>query len=94
MPVYLLEPIEGGLGDRAWEASDVKEGCWVLADSEDHARVLVEGATLRMTDLKPGRPVVYSPWRNAQLTTCKPDNPALDVRKGIIVTKGGRTIDA
>lgn len=92
MPIYRLEPIPGTRDDAAWQATYLHEGCWVLATSPDDARSQVELATLTMTDRRPGEKALFSPWRNDRLTECRVDNPALDMREGIIVTAGGRTI--
>jgi hypothetical protein len=35
---------------------------------------------------------LYSPWLNAHLTDCRPDNPSIDVPEGTIVTVSGKTI--
>jgi hypothetical protein len=63
MPVFYLEPKKSSAGDRSWEATFLREGCWVEAETELVARERVAGATLRMMDVKPGQPLnVRSPW--------------------------------
>jgi hypothetical protein len=52
MPTFYLEPKNGDISDPSWEASYLKEGCWVEAKTEELARSHVEGATLRMLDMK------------------------------------------
>ena len=85
MPIYRLDPDNDGLGDRSWEASTLKDSCWVRADNEDDARRKVEGATIRMVDVVQGRPVVFSLWLSNSLTHCYLDIPALDIPEGIVV---------
>ncbi len=92
MPIFYLEPRDGDTSHPRWAATTLKEGCWVLAQSEEDARMLVQQATLKMVDFKPGEPILYSPWMDGRLTECHPDAPHLDIREGIILTVSGKTI--
>jgi hypothetical protein len=94
MPIFYLEPKDGNVSDPSWEASYLKEGCWVEARTEELARHKVEGATLRMLDVKPGRPVVFPPWTQPRLTDCKPDEPPRDIPAGKVLTESGQLLDA
>jgi hypothetical protein len=92
MPTFYLEPKGGNTSDPSWEASSIKQGCWVQAESENHARQLVENATLAMVTVKPGHPAkVRSPWAQPNLTSC---GEALhrDIPSGKVLTKGGKIV--
>src|SRR5258707_9778281 len=45
MQVYRLGPKSGDTSDRNWEATTLKNKCWVLAESEANARQKVALAT-------------------------------------------------
>ena len=100
MPIFYLAPREGQSNDPRWAATSLREGCWVAARSGYAARLKVGMATLkeecwivaprrRMSRDQEKR---YSPWLNAHLTECRPDNPPIDVPEGIILTVSGKTI--
>jgi hypothetical protein len=92
MPIFYLAPREESSADPRWEATSLKEGCWVEARTAEEARLKVEMATIAMVDFVPGRPKLYSPWRDQTLTDCRSDNPSLEIPEGAIVTVTGRTI--
>ena len=92
MQIFYLEPKDGDTSSPRWATSTLQEGCWVLARSEEHARQFVGQATVKMVDMKPGEPILYSPWPDSSLVECRPDNPGLDIPEGIIVTVSGKTI--
>ena len=91
MRVYRLEPVRDRMDDPRLDVTELKEGCWVLADSEDDARRQVELATMVMVSLKEGEPVLYSPWLDHELTECAPSQAPVEMREGIIVSEGGHT---
>jgi hypothetical protein len=91
MPIFCLQPVDD-TSDPRWEATSLKEGCWVRAETENEARAAVELATQRMVDHDPAKGILYSPWQDAKLTTCWPDSPSITVPEGIIVTVSGKTI--
>jgi hypothetical protein len=94
MPIFYLEPRNGDVSDPSWAASNLKEGCWVEAETEAQARLRVEGATLKMLEIKPGRKLIFPPWQQARLTDCRLDDPPQKLPAGKIVTKSGKLIDA
>jgi hypothetical protein len=61
MSIYKLAPIDIRSGDENWAASNLKEAVWVEAPDDLAARHLVEGATLKMLDFKPGQKLIFSP---------------------------------
>jgi hypothetical protein len=94
MPIFYLEPKDGDTSDHNWQASYLREGCWVEAETEAAARLRVTGATLKMVDAKFGHPMrASSPWEQTALTTCRPDKPSKDVPPGKIMTKSGKILD-
>jgi hypothetical protein len=93
MATYYLEPKSSSTGDPSWEASSIKEGCWVQADSENHARQLAENATGRMVSVKPGQAMkIRSPWAQPSLTDCKTDKAPRDIPPGKVLTKSGKVL--
>lgn len=92
MPIFFLEPRDDATGDPRWEATTLKEGCWVLADTEADARDDVSRITLSVTTVGPGMPSLQAPWLDKRLVDCQQTDPGLDMRKGIIVTRGGKTL--
>ncbi len=88
--IFRLEPIADGMHDRSWEATELHERCWVRAVSEEYARIAVAAATLKMTDVKPGLPMVHSPWRNDRLTRCTVDDSGKEIKAGTLVTDSGK----
>ena len=102
MPTFYLEPYESQIDHPRWAASSLREGCWVVARNGYAARLEVGRATLKegcsvvapkgWHHMSPDQQKRDSPWLNAHLTDCRPDNPPVDVTEGIIVTVTGKTI--
>ncbi|SRR6266851_8023953 len=87
MKVYRLEPKSGDTSDRNWEATTLKEKCWVIAESEADARQKVALAAGIGARLQPGATIPTSPWINRELTDCLPDNaPERQPPPGFILT--------
>ena len=91
MPVFYLEPKARDVSDPRWDATALREGCWVQAETEDHARQEVDQRTHTMIVRRPGWPLLFSPWRDPKLTDCRPDAPDLEVPEGIVITASGKT---
>jgi hypothetical protein len=70
MRIFRLDPIEERLDDPAWKASNIREGCWVLARDENDARLQAQFITKQYVEREEGRDTPYSPWLDAKLTTC------------------------
>ena len=94
MKTYYLEPVIEHRGDPRWEATELKESCWVLARSEEAARRKVELATIAMVDMAESKETLYSPWLDPELTDCAPGNAPVAMKEGIIVSEGGHTHSA
>ncbi|MGM4992599.1 hypothetical protein [Tardiphaga sp. 841_E9_N1_2] len=92
MPIYKLQPVKDSLNNDSWAATSLKEECWIDAETEELARVLIEGDTKQMVDVKPGEPMnIYSPWRDPSLTNCAIDNDATFVEEArVIFLAGGK----
>lgn len=92
MKIFFLEPIEERLQDASWEASSIRESCWMKAENEGHARFLVGQITTRFYDRRDDAKPLYSPWLDSRLTTCAEASPSIEVPDGILVTAGGQTL--
>jgi hypothetical protein len=87
MQVYRLGPKSGNTSDRNWEATTLKDECWVFAESEADAREKVALATGMGARFQPGATIPQSPWMNRDLTDCVPDNaPGRQPPSGFILT--------
>jgi hypothetical protein len=93
MPTFYLEPKDDDLSAPEWDTTSVKEGVWVTADDENHARMIMQLATPAMIDQGQGHKVVFSPWLNPELTTCVPENPPEPLPNDKIRTTSGKLID-
>jgi hypothetical protein len=81
------------MNDEKWAASNLKEAVWVEARDEMEARNLVEGATLQMQDVKPGKKLnIFSPWLDDVVTSCLIDREAKAPPQGHLVMAGGKAI--
>lgn len=78
--------------DPKWAASELKEPVWVEAPDGLAARHLVEGATLKMMDFRPGQKILFWPWLDEVITSCMVDNDAKVPPAGHLVTAGGKNI--
>jgi hypothetical protein len=79
------------MNDPRWTATELKDGCWVRALSQDDARERVSLATVKVVARPPGAGKLRSPWLDPHLTECAPDSPAVYVPDGIVVSVHGRT---
>jgi hypothetical protein len=93
MECFRLEPVAGTEADARWKATRLREGCWIRAKSEEHARRIVEVATVMVVDRKKGDPALYSPWIDPNLTSCITDEPSgrSISDDGTVVSIGGQT---
>ena len=89
MPIYRLSPVEALEGDPSWEASMLKEACWIRADTPDSARHRVEMETAIFVAFSPNRPTPYPPWRSSRLVRCEEAEPPFEVPEGQIIRTDG-----
>ncbi len=89
MGVYKLTPITGALGHPKWLRSEIRETCWLIANSEDNARSKVAAATTAAEFAG-----ASSPWLDIRLALCElqSDNEGWQLREGGIILKNGKTI--
>lgn len=92
MPVYKLAPIESRRSDPKWAASTLQEAVWVEARDDMDARHMVESATLKMVDFKPGKPMLFSPWVDDVVTSCWSDSGAKPPPTGSLLNAAGKTV--
>lgn len=92
MTIFRFAPIDIRAGDEKWSASTIQEAVWVEARDDLHARHLVEAATFKMVDAKPGRPSLFSPWLDQAITSCFPDGDAKSPARGQMLTATGKAI--
>lgn len=90
MRAFFLQPNNNDTTHPGWEATSLHEGCWVLAESEDHARRLVELGTMKVVDFVPGRGKLHSPWLDRGLSTCIEGEPPFDLVEGTIKSVSGK----
>lgn len=95
MTIFYLEPTNDSTSDPSWATSHLKEGCWVVAQSEKGARRKVEGATTKVVHYSPGETkLLFSPWLDWRLTTCRVDKPAHNIPSDQIILKSGEVFAA
>jgi hypothetical protein len=92
MPTFHLEPKDGQTTDPRWQATSLREACWINAPSPHIARLRVEVATVRFLDHDTYKVELFSPWIDADLTDCSPGNAPGDLPDGIILTASGKRI--
>jgi hypothetical protein len=91
MPVYKLTPALEHVASPSWKASTLRDACWIDAESEELARVLIEGQTLKRIDAKPGEPLnVFSPWKQGEITTCEENDPGFVIEPHVIFLADGK----
>jgi hypothetical protein len=93
VPIFCLEPQNGDTSHPSWQASDLKEGCWVEAESEAVARLRVERATLKVLPINSETKVIFPPWRQERLVACQEESPPQEIPQGKILTKSGKLLD-
>jgi hypothetical protein len=59
MPTFYLEPKDGYTSDRSWMTSTLKEGFWVVALDETHARIIATHATVIAADFRHAEKMAY-----------------------------------
>lgn len=93
MPTFYLEPKDDDLSAPEWVGTSIKEGVWVTADDEGHARMIMQLAMPVMMERREGHKIVFSPWLSPDLTTCVVETPPEPLPEGKIRTTSGKLID-
>jgi hypothetical protein len=80
-----------------WEASTIKDTCFVWATSAQEARAMVEVETrTRQSEAKTRLPF-FSPWSSSSFTSCEKVTPAEDASgypAGLVFTRSGPVREA
>lgn len=94
--LYRLEPVTAMRNRDEWEASTVKETCFVWAASAHEARAMVEVETrTRQSEAKAKLPF-FSPWSSSSFTTCEvaPESEGGQYPAGMVFTQSGPVKEA
>jgi hypothetical protein len=90
--LYRLEPVPALRERDEWEASILKEACFVWAANAQEARAMVEVETrARQSETKTKLPF-FSPWSSSTFTSCEeatPDGDAERYPAGMVFTETG-----
>jgi hypothetical protein len=90
--LYRLEPVAGLSGRDEWEASTVKETCFVWATSAQEARAMVEVETRTRQSESQTKLPFFSPWSSSSFTSCEemtPTSEASGYPAGLVFTENG-----
>jgi hypothetical protein len=95
--LYRLEPLAGASARDEWQASTLKETCFVWANSAQEARAMVEVETrARHSEAKTKLPF-FSPWSSSALTSCEEMSPDVEAERypaGLVFTRNGPVEEA
>ena len=95
--LYRLVPI-AAMGERdEWEASTVKDTCFVWAMSTQEARAMVEVETRTRQSEATTKLPFFSPWSSSSFTTCeavRPTDEAARYPAGLVFTAEGPVTEA
>ena len=83
MPIYHLSPIEAHVNDPNWEASFLREACWIRADTPHSARHRVKMETAISVAFRSDRPTP------SRLVRCEEAAPSFEVPDGQIMRADG-----
>lgn len=87
MAVFRLDPIDHA--SPRWEASTAKETIFIKASDPWEARQRAQMLTLRAVHVRPGSPVLHSPWLDDKLTMCVLEPSRDDVPDGAVINVQG-----
>ena len=95
--LYCLEPVSAMRERDEWEASTLKETCFVWAADAQEARAMVEVETrARQSEAKTKLPF-FSPWSSSTFTSCEEATPMSDAERypaGMVFTRSGPVKEA
>jgi hypothetical protein len=95
--LYRLEPIEAMRDRDEWQASTVKETCFVWAASAQEARTMAEVETRTRQSQTATKLPFFSPWSSSSFTTCEEEAPEAEVAQyppGVVFTHRGPVEEA
>src|SRR5688500_1783725 len=90
--LYLPEPVEAMRERDEWEASTVKESCFVWASSAQEARAMVEVETRTRQSQAQTKLPFFSPWSSSSFTSCEEitaEENASQYPAGMVFTRSG-----
>ena len=95
--LYRLEPVAAIRERDEWEASTLKESCFVWATSVQEARAMAEVETrIPQSEAKTKLPF-FSPWSSSAFTSCEETSPEGDAERypaGMVFTPSGPVREA
>jgi hypothetical protein len=95
--LYRLDPVTEMRDRDEWDASTVKETCFVWATSAQEARAMVEVETrTRQSETRTKLPF-FSPWSSSSLTSCEEmaaSSTASQYPAGLVFTESGPVREA
>jgi hypothetical protein len=95
--LYRLEPVAAMLERDEWEASTLKETCFVWAASAQEARAMVEVETRARESETNTKLPFFSPWSSSAFTSCEEAPPDADSERhpaGMVFTQSGPVKEA
>lgn len=95
--LYRLEPIPAMRERDEWQASTIKETCYVWATNAQEARAMVEVETRTRQSQAATKLPFFSPWSSSSFTTCAEETPGDDAeqyRSGMVFTREGPVKEA
>ena len=93
---YRLEPVAAMLDRDEWEASTVKETCFVWAANAQEARAMVEVETRTRQSESETKLPFFSPWSSSSFTSCTRESGESEspYPAGAVFTRSGLVTDA
>ena|SRR5262245_48094070 len=95
--LYRLEPVAAMRECDEWEASTLKETCFVWAASAPEARAMVEVETRTGQSETRRKLPFFSPWSSSAFTSCEEASPDADSERhpaGMVFTQSGPVREA
>jgi hypothetical protein len=90
--LYRLDPVVTMHERDEWEASTIRETCFIWATSAQEARAMVEVETRRPQSEAKAKLPFFSPWSSSTFTSCEemtPDEEAERHPAGLVFTREG-----
>lgn len=89
LPFFRLDPAEDFIFHSHWNASRIRETCWVRAKTEREARMI---ASIRLTGpIRAKQGYADEPWLSTLLVRCCNDVPPLAFDNRSLITQSGVT---
>jgi hypothetical protein len=95
--LYRLEPVAAMSRRDEWEASTLRETCFVWAASAQEARAMAEVETRLPQSQANTKLPFFSPWSSSAFTSCEETSPAGGAERypaGMVFTQSGPVREA